>query len=113
VTIFIEKRAVIKACLYVTQHNYAPFGFQYPQSSCCTSPSPLSTCEIVQEGEQLMEDTGSDGVTYLLIQDQASWTAARDICNASHGGKIAHLQTGAQMDRVVDLIAAAGVNNAW
>ena len=111
-TIFIEKRAVVNACLDVTQRNYHPFGFQYPQSLCCTSPSPLSTCEIVQEGEQLMEDTGSDGVTYLLIQDQASWTAARDICNASHG-KIAHLQTGAQMDRVVDLIAAAGVNNAW
>ena len=70
----------------------------------------------MQEGEQPaveVSEATEGGTTYVLIHDHKSWSEARDICIASHGGKIAHLQTDAQMDHVVDLMGAAGVNNAW
>eukprot|EP01052_Picozoa_sp_SAG31_P013161 SAG31_NODE_786_length_12098_cov_15.117446_9_plen_72_part_00 len=70
-------------------------------------------CDIVQEGEQELSEETDDGITYLLLQNELTWQAARDVCINSHGGKLAHLHTEAQMDRVVGMMGAAGVNNAW
>ena len=54
-------------------------------------PTYVRQCDIVQEGEQEVSEV-TEVTTYVLIHDQKSWSEARDICIASHGGKIAHLQ---------------------